>query len=193
MPGCYELCHRFEEFCGTDITSSEQHVDHRKSRQFVMDRDVEKTSRMVHPTPHHCHIPSELMSIGTGVVGDETINCDSAVKVRTDAMTKMTGMTFVKVKLHRKDRVLSLTAVSSSVKLHEEIIPINTMQLFNRIICLVKSDEYFAWCLQCELAPRPVSLFDDVSMRKTEKAIMYKVVETASGVECEETCPTDST
>ncbi len=66
------------------------------------------------------------------------------------------------------------------------------MQLFNRIICLVKSDEDFASCLQYELAPRPVSLFDDVSMRKTEKAIMYKVIETASGVECEETCPTDS-
>ncbi len=191
MPGCYELGHRFEEFCGTDITSSEQHVDHRKSRQL---RDGQDAGKLVDWFTLHPPLPdsSELMSIGTGVVGDETINCDSAVKVGRDAMTKMTGMTFGKVKLHRKDRVLSLTTVSSSVRLHEEIIPINTMQLFNRIICLVKSDEDFASCLQYELAPRPVSLFDDVSMRKTEKAIMYKVIETASGVECEETCPTDS-
>ncbi len=33
----------------------------------------------------------------------------------------------------------------------------------------------------------------NVSMRQTEEAIMCKIMETASGVECEEICPTDST
>ena len=81
--------------------------------------------------------------------------------------------------------------MTNSVKVREEVVPVNTMQLFNRIICVVKSDEDFASCLQYELAPRPLSLFDEISMRKTDKAVMYKVMESLT--ECEKTYPQDST
>ena len=64
------------------------------------------------------------------------------------------------------------------------------MQLFNRIICVIKSDEDFASCLEYELAPRPLPLFDELSMRKTEKAVMYSVIESYSG--CELTYPKES-
>ncbi len=56
----------------------------------------------------------------------------------------MTGNDVWKVKLHRTAAVLSLATISSSVKSHEEIIPITIMQLFNLSMCLVKSDEDFA-------------------------------------------------
>ena len=45
------------------------------------------------------------MSIATGVVGGNTINCDSAVEVGTIAMKKILGKTFGDIHLHRKDKV----------------------------------------------------------------------------------------
>ena len=47
------------------------------------------------------------MSIATAVVGDDTINCDAAVDIGTEAMKKLTEKTFGEVKLHRKDQVPS--------------------------------------------------------------------------------------
>ena len=189
MPGCTELNHRFEEFCGVSFTTSEEHVELRKSRQFRDNQDVEKLFAWltVHSPLPQSH---ELMSIGSGVVGNDSINCDSAVEIGTEAMKKLTGKTFGDVQLHRKDRVLPLATVGNSVKVRDEIIPVNTMQLFNRIICVIKSDEDFASCLEYELAPRPLSLFDDISMRKTEKAVLYRVIESYAA--SEQTYPKDS-
>ena len=47
------------------------------------------------------------------------------------------------------------------------------MQLFSRIISVAKSDEDFALCLDIELTPRPLSLFDEIFTLKTDKAVMY--------------------
>lgn len=131
------------------------------------------------------------MSIATGVVGDNTINCDAAVEIGTEAMKKLTDKTFGEVKLHRNDKVLPLSSVSNSVNVREEIIPVNIMQLFNRIICVIKSDEDFASYLEYELAPRPLSLFDEISMRKTDKSTMYSVME--AYYDCEQTYSIEGT
>ena len=63
-------------------------------------------------------------------------------------MNKLVGKTFGKVKLHQKDRVLPLAAVNSSVKIWQETMPINTMQLFSRITSVAKSGEDFAYCFE---------------------------------------------
>jgi len=131
------------------------------------------------------------MSIATGVVGGNTINCDSAVEVGTIAIKKILGKTFGDIYLHRKDKVLPLSSVTNSVKVREELIPVNTMQLFYRIVCVIKSYEDFASCLEYELAPRPLSLFDDISMRKTQKSVMYDVIESVAG--SQQTYPEEST
>lgn len=55
---------------------------------------------------------------------------------------------------------------------------------------MIKSDEDFAACQQNELATHPLSLLVDISMRKTEKAAMYHVVQ--SYASCEQTYTKDS-
>lgn len=175
MPGCSDITQHFEAFCGVTFTTSEQHVELRMSRQVRDNKDVDTLLQWL-----NVHSPmtsnKELMSIATGVVADNTIdntiNCDSAVKVGTEAMQKITGKKFGNIKLHRKDKVLPLSCVNNSVKVREEVIPVNTMQLFNRIVCVIKSDEDFASCLEYELAPRQLSLFDEISMRKTQKSVI---------------------
>jgi hypothetical protein len=73
--------------------------------------------------------------------------CAEAVDIGKEAMNKIVGKPFGEAQLHRKNRVLPLAAMDSSVKV-KEIIPVNTMQLFSRIICIVKSDDNFADCWQ---------------------------------------------
>ena len=80
---------------------------------------------------------------------------------------------------------------SNSVKVHEEVIPVNTMQFFNRIVCVIKSDKDFASCLEYELASRPLSLFDEISIRETQKSVMYDVIESLA--DSQQTYPAGST
>lgn len=82
MPAHAELIHHFEDFCGTVFTSSEQHIDLRKSRQLRGNQDVEKLREWL-----KIHSPlsenPELMSKGTGVVVNNMTNCDEAVRIGT--------------------------------------------------------------------------------------------------------------
>ena len=113
--------------------TSEQHVDLREANRLRDNTDVSKLTEwftLHHPLPQG----HELMSISTGVIGNDTINCDAAVAIGTASMNKLVGKTFGEVTLHRKDRVLPLAAVNSSVKIQQETVPINTVQLFSRII-----------------------------------------------------------
>ena len=48
------------------------------------------------------------------------------------------------------------------------------------IVWVIKSDDDLQECLQYELAPMPLSLFDDVSMKKTQKAVMFDIIESAT-------------
>ena len=120
----------------------EQHVQLRISRQLRDNKDVDTLLQWL---TVHSPIPpnQELMSLATGVVGGYMINCDSALKVGTAAMQKMVVKTFGDIHLHHKDKVLLMSTVTNSVKVREEIIPVNTMQLFNRIVCVIKSEDDF--------------------------------------------------
>ena len=176
MPGCSEITQHFEAFCGVTFTTSEQHVD--TLLQWLMVHSPIISSK-------------QLMSIVTGVVADNTINCDAAVEVGTEAMQKILGKKFGDIQLHRKDKVLPLSCVNNSVKVREEVIPVNTMQLFSRIVCVIKTDKDFASCLEYEVAPRPLSLFNEISMRKTQKSVMYDVIESVA--DSQQTYPAGST
>ena len=59
-------------------------------------------------------------------------------------MNNLLGRTFGEVNLHRKDRVLPLAAVNSTMQIRQDTVPINTVQLFSRIISVAKSDGDFA-------------------------------------------------
>lgn len=99
MPGCSQITQHFEAFCGVTYTTSEQHVEMRKSRQL---RDVKDIDALLYWLTIHNPLSSngESMSIATGVVGDSTVNCDSVVEVGTAAIQKILGKTFGEIHLH---------------------------------------------------------------------------------------------
>lgn len=180
MPACSTLSDRFDEFCGVRACTSEQHVELRDSRRCRDSRDLGKFVGWLEGRSPFCDGRIQLMSLSNGVIGDHTINCDAALEAGLSSMSRMTGQTFGKVKLKRSDKVRTLSMVSGGVKVKDEIVSINPMQLFSRIICVVKSAEELVQCLKHELAPRPPSLFSDTMMRKPNKAALCKILEERS-------------
>lgn len=172
---CNTICSSLEEFCGVMFSSGEQHVDLRLSRQCKDKKDREKLCIWFEehqPFP----ITEQLISLSTGIVGNNDVNCHQAQEVGTQLMAKMYGQNFAEVKISRKDKVLSLGAMTNSIKVRKETITVDPLMLFQRIAVAKKSDEDLTSLLEYELAPFPLALFKEGCMRKTNKASLYKVL-----------------
>lgn len=115
------------------------------------------------------------MSLATGLIGDTTINCYKAIEIGNVAMKKMIGNNFFEVKLSRKDKVLPLATLNSAVKIHGEVVPLDPLLIFQRIAISKKNNEELEDHLKYELAPYPLSLFNEAGMRKTKKSSMYDI------------------
>ena len=121
-----------------------------------------------------CHESGELVSLSSGLVGDASVTCDKAKDMGEQSMRGMTGQNFGTIKIKRKFKVTPLATVSSAIKLGGDTVIVNTQQLFNRIICVENEPHKLKECFKFELAPRPPSLFDEVSLRKGIKSSLVK-------------------
>lgn len=113
------------------------------------------------------------MSISTGMVGTEIINCHLASEIGTKLLKNMIGLCYDSVKFKRKDKVLPLAAMTSSILIDKTPALVNPLLLFQRISISKQSNEdlmaYFAY----ELSPYPLSLFNVDGMRKGTKSTLY--------------------
>jgi hypothetical protein len=176
-PYTSRITEQIEMFCGVHCTTSDQHVDLRDSRRARDQHDIHILVEWLH-LHNPFQRPSPLLtSISSGVVADNSINCDQAEEVGMSSMQKVIGKTFSSVTLHRKDSVKTLSHMTKVIKVHENEIAVNPNQLFHRIVCVLRSDEELASFLQYELSPRPPSLFDEVSIRKGNKASLVPLLE----------------
>jgi len=118
---------------------SEQHVEVRDSRISRDDSDVEKVSEWLsinYPFPNtNC-----LMSIATGISGNDNVNCHKAYEIGIYLVNTMVGNNFHDIKLKRSSKVTNLASITSGVKINEKIIKINPLLLFQRIAILKKND-----------------------------------------------------
>lgn len=114
-----------------------------------------------------------LMSISTGVVGDNLINCHLSEEIGNSGLSKIIGLNFESVKFKCKERVLSLAAMNNTIKLGESTVFINTLILFQRMCIAKQSDDELKEYLKIELAPIPLSLFSEEGMRKGTKSSLY--------------------
>jgi len=70
------------------------------------------------------------MSIASGIIGDDKINCYNAYEIGLISMNNMIGQHFHNIKLKRANRVLPLLTVTSSVKVHDIKVAIDPLLLF---------------------------------------------------------------
>ena len=93
---------------------------------------------------------------------------------------KINNTNFSDIKLTRKDRVIPLLSVNSKMKIHDDVIPIDPLLLFQRICVSKKFQDELPEFFKFELAPYPLSLFDEAGMRKTQKSTFFVLFSTLS-------------
>ena len=178
MPLCSRITRALRRFAGLNTNETpEQHLDLRPARQRRDHADLQKLCEYLRAHSPLTKPRNEIVSVSTGIVGDASINCDQAIQRGKEILKKIAGKNFGEVKLHRKDRVIPLSAMTSSIKIGDSVVPVNVNQLFHRIIVLKMSDEELSECFAFELAPYPTALFDCVTIRKSNKAALIKVLD----------------
>ncbi|KAL7304817.1 hypothetical protein TKK_0003040 [Trichogramma kaykai] len=163
-----EITDAMESYTKVSYQSSEQHVDTSIARIF---RDVSDLSKLVEFFERRNPFPmtSNIMSIGTGVIGSDKINCYKAKEIGNLAFKAIINDSFGSVKIGRKNKVLPLKATTSSVKIDDEIVSIDPTLIFQRASLSIQTKGDMARYLECELATYPLSLFNESGMRKAEK------------------------
>lgn len=175
-PHFLKIQEAIEEFLGTAITFTEQHVEIRESRRNRDHNDLEKFTNWLRDHNPFTKLSGELVSLSCGYVSDDSVNCDQAYEIGIAAMRKMEGKSFGDLRLHRRDMVKT-QAKPKKVKVRSQEVTVNPQQLFNRILCVCDSPNKLKEYLAYELASRPPALFDDVSLRKGTKSSLMKIFE----------------
>ncbi|CAK1580968.1 unnamed protein product [Parnassius mnemosyne] len=174
-PGCTAICTSLEEFAEVVFASGEQHVDFRQSRQQRDSRDRAKIREWFSEHPPFPKLNS-LISLSTGVLGNSKVNCHQALDIGTKTMQNFIGRRFSDMKQSKKNVVLSLASMSSSIKINGETVTVNPLTIFQRTVIAKKNDEDVADLLTYELTPFPMSLFHEGVMRKGKKSSLYDVL-----------------
>ena len=69
-----------------------------------------------------------------------------------------------------KEKIVTLATLHSTLKIDNEIVHIDPLILFSRLILLVEREEETTPCFKHELTNYPLSLFKDGMMRSGNKA-----------------------
>lgn len=174
------VCDELKKFCNVALANSKQHVEMRSSQISRNNDDVKK---LMDWFCQHSSFPEikKLMSISTGIIGDEKINCYMAQELGTAGISKIVGGDFHTVKFKRNDRVNVLSIMNADIRIEDDVIPINPLLIFQRMCIAKKSDEEFEKFLVYEFAPFLLSLFNEQGIRKCVKSSVYKTFKQCSG------------
>lgn len=174
-PAGTAICTSLEEFAGSAFAGEEQHVDFRDSRQKRDTLDRAKIREWFNDHPPFPEINS-LMSLSTGIVGNSSVNCHQAMDIGTKTMNSFIGIKFGDIKQSKKNVVLSLASMNSTIRIGSEKVIVDPLTIFQRTVIAKKSDEDVAELLKYELSPFPLSLFNEGGMRKGKKSSLYEVL-----------------
>lgn len=174
IPLCTEITRAIERFCGKSLKTSEQHTEENPARRNRDSNDQKVFCNWLMEHNPFFHESGELVSLSSGLVGDASVTCDKAKDLGEQSMREMIGNNFGSITIKRKFKVKSLATVNSAIKLGDDTVIVNTQQLFNRIICVENDPVKLKECFKFELAARPPSLFDEVSLRKGNKSSLVK-------------------
>lgn len=172
--GLLDIINALMEHCKVDMSKTDQHVQSRLSSI-----DINKKHLLIlcdyfannEPFPN---LPS-LISLDTGLIGDETVDCHLAYEKGLEVLNRITGSYFSNLQLKRRDKVIPLMAMSSSILVNDQKVAVNPNSVFQRIVMSSEKTVGLKGCIDYELAPFPASLFDGVGFRKTQKSKLYSL------------------
>jgi hypothetical protein len=185
VPLCIPMCEAVEELSGIHAETSDQHClhkDHAELGQSRQSQDESDRKKLVGWLRAHnpFEYKDKLVSIFTGVEADSSINCDNAVTIGSELHKQMMGQNFADLKLQQKKRVQPLSAMRSTIKVRNEAFVVNEQQMLNRILGVLQSSKDLKDYVKYEFVNYAPALFDDVSMRKTAKAALNRILDVDS-------------
>ena len=115
-----------------------------------------------------------MVSLGTGITNDETINYHMAKKVGLKIIARLIKRQFLNIKMKRSDNVLALATITSTVKIKDNVIPIEPMVLYQCMLFVKKDSIDLAGYFKYGLAPYLLALFINTGVKKTVKSALYE-------------------
>ena len=114
----------------------------RDSRRLIDSNDAASCYQFL--KNHDPFAPSNTLHVlSTGIVGDGKINCHRAKEIGQRGVKSMEGKSFADVTISRSFKVNPLSIMKGVVIIRDEIIPVNSTQLFMRILCFMKDNPDF--------------------------------------------------
>ncbi|GBM77635.1 hypothetical protein AVEN_34460-1 [Araneus ventricosus] len=111
-------------------------------RSSRVNRDNDDVKKLMDWLCKHPLFPEvkDIMSVSTGVIGDEKINCHMSQEIGCIGISKIIGSDFYTVKFKRNDRIKSLGVMNAGIRIEDDIVPINPLLIFQRM-CIAKESE----------------------------------------------------
>ena len=150
-----------ENLSGTSSALSEQHVApkyHKELQPACQKRDTADLVKFINwlktHNPFYPKYQTQLISVFTGISADETINCDRADVVGEELQNEMVGNGFAELNLKRPAKVLSISAMTSTIKLRDRSVVVDQQQMLNQVLAVLQSGTELAGTVWiCQLCP----------------------------------------
>lgn len=98
-------------------------------------------------------------------------------------MEKIMGQTFKRIHLKQKDKVTTLASINCSLNAADKKITVYPLTLFQRVCIVKQTNKNLKQLFSYELAPFPMSFFNEEGMRKGTKSALYDAEFTPINVE----------
>ena len=160
-PACAEINRSMQEVTGVKYEASDQHKETTQARLAKDFKDSVNIMKYIfarNPFDNQ----KELMSIDIGEVAIPAVNLDTEHATGMNILTSMTGKTVTDYTFKKKDTVVTMKA-RSTVQIDDEIIPVDPLLLFQRLITTVRglgSDLDLETAFTYELCTFPPALVD---------------------------------
>lgn len=170
-PICAEVCHSIFRVAGLTSDKPDGHRDLQQSRINRDMSDIQKLLEVFIERDPFSSASNKLVSLSTGLVGDQSVNADDAQAVGKRVISSMSGCCVADYKFAQKDQVKTLASATYAKTSSGERIEINPSHLYQRLLLMGVGEIPLRELLQYELCSLPSSLFDNsLQMRTGDKA-----------------------
>ena len=176
---CGEIHNAMSTLTNHQHQTSEQHIELRASRLKRDNSDLMKVQKWFKDHNPFEQSESNLKSIYSGVVAssDSGINCHEIEQVGEKIQKSLDGKNLQTAIIKKKDMAKTLENLKCGIVIEEEVIHINPMVMFARLMLILQRETNPAPYFSYELTPVPTSLFSgNNSMRKANKALLTKAI-----------------
>ena len=171
---CAEVTDSINVFISLMSDKSENHI-HKEVLGTRVKRDHEDYMKLKEWFENHnpFEVEENLVALDTGLTDvHRKVTCDRSEEVGASIQNQITGESFSTCSFKRKNQIVTLQSLYSSVKIGNEKVTIDPLTLFLRLVVMIgrKPDEEIKTYFEYELSSFPLSLFKDGCMRSTQKS-----------------------